>query len=1096
MSQIEEVFGKAKALEKKYDWVGAIDFYEQALRTVGEEDFLKKGEIQERIGFCFYRAAFQAEIQGQFKERMQQAVEAYETAHRIYERLKDEQKAGWRFRCDAIVKYIGYWLTSDPSEKRKILDECLELEGKALAIFLESGNMLEYGRTYNELAFVFEARSTLEWNWQNIKSIIERGLEWGEKAVASLSELGDSYETACANLGLGNCLCLFWLLIAEQEKKDMNRLKAVEHLHNAVELSEQVGDTYLVGLSNVWIGFYTGGEESIRHYEKTLECGEKTRDNYLKGLGLDFLAYMTYWKAIATENPDQRKKLAEKAMDFYDKAEHHYSVIYYQSTRFGLMASPAGYAEHYLHLAMWETDPKSRLDFLEKSEKAGMEALKLAEASDMPLVMSTVFHVVSKSLHGRAQMESDPTEKRNRLEKALKYRERSIEIHEQLTPFDYWDEGVMQNYLAEIKAELAEMEPDLDGKRRLLEEAVLSKEKCLELCNKAMTLYERMGRIDLFAALQGYQDAYATLLTHLYNLTSNTAYLRKVIEILEKTIESAGKLDMFSPIGESYWKIAKAQDVLGKHLEAAESFASASESYKKASEKIPQLKSFYQDHASYMEAWNEIEKARYHHIAKQYGQAKEHYEKAANLHKSTKQWNYLSPNYLAWDRLEEAEDLSRRERTEEAKDLFQQAANLFMEAKGAVKAKVEKIESKDEKEMIADLIKASAVREKYCLGRINLEEAKILDRQGDHAASSEKYREAAEAFQKIAKTESEQSRKELQPIIYLCQAWQKMMIAEAKASSTMYGEAAELFKQAKEHTTDQPTSLLALANSSFCKALEAGTEFEITRDMTTYSRAKNHMEAAANYYLKAGHENASEYARATNRLFDAYVYIHKAEMETEPRQKAQYYRMAEEILQASAGSYMKAKHPEKSEEVKRLLESVKQERQLAVSLSELLHAPTIASTTNSFSTPTPSYEKAIGLERFEHADIQANIIVKAKEVRVGEEVDLEIELVNAGKAPALLIKTQEIIPESFEIKEVPEAYRVEDRYLNMKGKRLDPLKTEEIRIVVKPLSKGTFTLKPRILYLDENGKYKSHEPESVPITVKELGIKGWIKGER
>jgi hypothetical protein len=73
---------------------------------------------------------------------------------------------------------------------------------------------------------------------------------------------------------------------------------------------------------------------------------------------------------------------------------------------------------------------------------------------------------------------------------------------------------------------------------------------------------------------------------------------------------------------------------------------------------------------------------------------------------------------------------------------------------------------------------------------------------------------------------------------------------------------------------------------------------------------------------------------------------------------------------------------------------------------------------------------------------------------------------------------------------------VEDSYLNMKGKRLDPLKTEEVKLVLKPTVQGTFSLKPTVLYLDENGKYKSHEPEPVMIIVKELGIKSWLKGER
>jgi len=88
------------------------------------------------------------------------------------------------------------------------------------------------------------------------------------------------------------------------------------------------------------------------------------------------------------------------------------------------------------------------------------------------------------------------------------------------------------------------------------------------------------------------------------------------------------------------------------------------------------------------------------------------------------------------------------------------------------------------------------------------------------------------------------------------------------------------------------------------------------------------------------------------------------------------------------------------------------------------------------------------------------------------------------------------IPEGFEFTEKPEIYRVEDSYPNMKGKRLDPLKTEEVRLVLKPKVQGVFPLKPRIHYLHENGKYKSHEPEPINITVKELGIKGWLKGEK
>jgi tetratricopeptide (TPR) repeat protein len=455
------------------------------------------------------------------------------------------------------------------------------------------------------------------------------------------------------------------------------------------------------------------------------------------------------------------------------------------------------------------------------------------------------------------------------------------------------------------------------------------------------------------------------------------------------------------------------------------------------------------------------------------------------------------PNYLAWAKVEQAEDLSRKEQGEDAIQAFEQAAKLFNETNKSLQTQLDKIENPDERQMATGMVKATGERREYCLGRIALEEAKILDKKGDHYSSSQKYGSAAEIFEKITdRLESEQDRKEFKLIITLSQAWQKMMLAEARASPELYMEASQLFEQSSEHSSSEKTSFLTLGHSRFCKALEAGTKFADTGDVTLHTVAQQHLESAAKYYVKAGFQSASEYAKATELLLDAYVHMDNAKKEPDPEKKARLYTMAEKVLQTSAGSFMKAEHPEKREQVLRLLEKVKEERELALSLSEVLHAPSIVSTTAAFVSPTPNQENAVGLERFEHADIQANIITRQKELKVGENLNLEIELINAGKGPALLIKLAEVIPEGFELTEKPEIYRVEDSYLNMKGKRLDPLKTEEVRLILKPKAQGVFSLKPMIHYLDENGKYKSHEPEPITITVKELGIKGWLKGER
>jgi tetratricopeptide (TPR) repeat protein len=462
-----------------------------------------------------------------------------------------------------------------------------------------------------------------------------------------------------------------------------------------------------------------------------------------------------------------------------------------------------------------------------------------------------------------------------------------------------------------------------------------------------------------------------------------------------------------------------------------------------------------------------------------------------------KQWSYLALNYSAWAQVEHADDLSRREQSEEALRTFEQATKLFAETKKSLETKLGEIENLDEKTMATNLTKASDDRREYCLGRMALEEAKILDKKGDHLSSSQKYGEAAQIFEKIVQTvESEQDRKEFQLIITLSKAWQKMMLAEARASPELYMEASQLFEQASEYSDNEKTSLLTLGHSHFCRALEAGTKFIDTRDPTMHAAVIQHLGSAADYYVKAGFHTDSEYAKATKLLFDAYVHTGNAEKETDPEKKAKLYTMAEKVLQTSAGSFIKAEHPEKREQVLRLVDKVREERELAISLTEVLHAPAIVSTTAVFSTPNPTHESAVGSERFEHADIQANVIARQKELKVGESLGLEIELVNAGKGPALLTKITELIPEGFELAEKPEIYRVEDSYIDMKGKRLDPLKMVEVKIVLKPRVQGAFPIKPRVLYIDENGKYKSHEPEPVTITVKELGIKGWIKGER
>jgi len=1094
---LESILSDAEQKEREYDWSEAAKSLDRASRLVPPQDFLKMGEIYERLGYAFYKTAMQAEGKNAFGVACHKAVENYGKSKEFYGMISESSGKCKMLRCDAFAIYVGYWLAPKASEKKRLLDDCWRLTKECLKAFEEARDYGGYGRTFAQLSTSALYGFFLERNFQARQKTTREAIEYGEKAIKFISTWRDFHELAAVYVETATYLEVLSFYFLDPNESERCLEKVRDYWLKAKELSEERAMVGLLStLGEASSNWGEGTDKALSNFKKALRYGRKTKDKLVIGCALDWLAYHTVWKGFATEDQHERLKLIKKAFQYAENAKCQYSQISFVNPTRGPFWASAPHAEYYRELAIAETDLIKRRELLQKAVEASSEMLKRAENSGCPENVAHAHHVFSKALTSLAIMEGNSEEKKRLLEKALDHRNDSIMITEQLAPFGYWNCGIMRVGLASTESELAKLAKDSKNKKTLLQEAILEEENALKLLTRGLSI-EREASVSMYANVGNEQYKLGHLLNSLYEFTGHRENLRKAAEAFAGAVESYQKTSIRSRTAECLWKAAGVYDDLGEHLKAAHNFDLASINYTEAAEKTPQLRDFYLDHALYMQAWSEIEKARHHHARQEYDLAKEHFEKTANIHKSLRQWGYLAPNYSAWVQVERGEELSRKEQSEEAIQAFKQAVQLFKETEKSLQTQLNKIENVDEKQMATNMFKATHIRHEYCTARIALEEAKILDKKGDHYFSSEKYGVAAETLRKIGQAlESERDRKEIRFITNLSQAWQKMMLADARASPELYLEAAQLFEQASMDSCTEITGLQALGHSRFCKALEAGTRFADTRDRTMHAKAVEFLESAANYYVKAGIQSASDYAKATGLLFDAYVHMDNAKKEEDPEKKAKLYTIAEKVLQTSAGFYMKAEHPEKREQVMRLLDKVKEERELAISIAEVLHAPTIVSATTSFIAPTPTSEEAVGSERFEHADIQGSIIIRQKELKVGEILDLELELVNAGKGPALLTKVTEIIPKGFELIEKPEIYRVEDSYLNMKGKRLDPLKTEEVKLVLKPTVQGVFSLKPTVLYLDENGKYKSHEPEPKTIVVKELGIKNWLKGER
>src|SRR5712691_10648558 len=127
----QPILAEADNRETEYDWLGACECYKKALDSVPEEDLAKQGEIFERSGYAFYRAAMQAETRDEFRDRIGRAIDDYAQSIQMHGKTIDPGEEARSLRCRAMVSHLSFWLASDASEKKKHLDESWRLTKEA-----------------------------------------------------------------------------------------------------------------------------------------------------------------------------------------------------------------------------------------------------------------------------------------------------------------------------------------------------------------------------------------------------------------------------------------------------------------------------------------------------------------------------------------------------------------------------------------------------------------------------------------------------------------------------------------------------------------------------------------------------------------------------------------------------------------------------------------------------------------------------------------------------------------------------------------------------------------------------------------------------
>ncbi len=119
-------------------------------------------------------------------------------------------------------------------------------------------------------------------------------------------------------------------------------------------------------------------------------------------------------------------------------------------------------------------------------------------------------------------------------------------------------------------------------------------------------------------------------------------------------------------------------------------------------------------------------------------------------------------------------------------------------------------------------------------------------------------------------------------------------------------------------------------------------------------------------------------------------------------------------------------------------------------------------------------------ESFEHADLQAHLMIRRQAV-VGEEREMRLDLVNIGRKPALIVKIENVLPDGFKVAGLPSWCSLENGNIEMKNREIGAFQVESVKLILKSLKAGTFTLNPQAVYVDDLGKTQTCNLQPVTI---------------
>ena len=552
-SNLESLLKKATELEKNYEWLKAAEVYERAFDLETKNDDPKNSaELYDKKGFCFFKAAFQAESNYQFSEIMKLAIQSYEKAILFFKVIKNVDGIISANNTLANISYAKSWIEPNPSKKTIFIAEWWTLKSKVLDNYEKMGDQLHFGKICNDM--LQNSYDCYYWIGRNSEELEEKRnklISLGEKAITILSELNEDYELARAYCWTS----LFYLKdnLMELGSTEKEIKKGLIYSKKALKLSKKVGDAYLIGWSfhstshaaNVQNDY----EAQIDFLNLSLQNGENIKDNYLSGLAQFQMVSWNFINAMKIEDPDVVRQIHKGNLLTAKKAVHSLEIINMSvwNPYFSMTNALVG-------TASVELDVNNKRCLLKEAVEYGRKCVALLEGWNCYISpVHPVLNAYSRVLVDFSEFVTNVEEKEQLLEELLENTERSLKF-EQLNPSIVFFRAATQRHIIKAKYQLSKIASDKLKKIHLLRDAVNSIEVYRKISKTSS------GNVYTHSLLTYYGQAYyffAELYYQLYLLTKEPELLLRVLEVYDDAIAIFSKIEYFTGVAESNWQKAK-----------------------------------------------------------------------------------------------------------------------------------------------------------------------------------------------------------------------------------------------------------------------------------------------------------------------------------------------------------------------------------------------------------------------------------------------------------------------------------------------------------------------------------------------------------